>query len=41
VAEALVRLSQLASEHPEIEEIEINPLLVLSQGVIALDIRMK
>ncbi len=39
-AQALVRMSQLAEEHPEILEIEINPLRVLSQGAVALDVRM-
>jgi acetyltransferase len=37
--DALVRLSWLAHEHPELKEIEINPLLVLPRGALALDIR--
>jgi acetyltransferase len=41
VVDALVRLSHLAAEHPEIAEIEINPLRVLSKGVVAIDIRVK
>jgi acetyltransferase len=41
VLDALVRLSHLATEHPEIAEIEINPLRVLKKGVVALDIRVK
>ena len=41
VIEALVRLSWLAIDHPEISEIEINPLRVHSHGAIALDTRMK
>jgi acetate---CoA ligase (ADP-forming) len=41
VIEALVRLSWLVSDHPEISEIEINPLRVLSRGAVALDIRMR
>ncbi len=40
VAQVLVRLSQLAEEHPEITEIEINPLRALAKGAITLDIRM-
>jgi acetyltransferase len=40
VAEALVRLSYLAARHPEIREIDINPLLADEQGVIALDARV-
>jgi len=41
VIEALVNLSWLVSEHPEISEIEINPLRVLSQGAVSVDVRMK
>ncbi|HEY3312626.1 MAG TPA: acetate--CoA ligase family protein [Anaerolineales bacterium] len=39
--DALVRLSWLAIEHPEIAEIEINPLKVLDRGAVALDVRLK
>jgi succinyl-CoA synthetase beta subunit len=31
------RLSALAAAHPEIAEIEVNPLLVLPERVVALD----
>ncbi|MEW6242396.1 MAG: acetate--CoA ligase family protein, partial [Chloroflexota bacterium] len=41
VKDALIRLSWLAYEHQEIEEIEINPLRVLGQGAAAVDVRMK
>jgi len=41
VVEALVRLSHLAAEHPEIAEIEINPLRVLPKGIVAIDVRIK
>jgi len=41
ISEALVRLSYLASRHPEIREIDINPLLADEKGVIALDARVK
>jgi acetyltransferase len=41
VADALVRLSYLAARHPEIREIDINPLLVDDKGAIALDARVK
>jgi acetyltransferase len=40
VAEALVRLSYLAARHPEIREVDINPLLADEQGVIAVDARV-
>ena len=42
VVDAIGRLSQLALDHPGIDEVEINPLLVLpeGQGAIVLDARM-
>jgi len=36
----LVRFSQLVAEHPRIKEIDINPLLVSSEQMIALDARI-
>jgi acetyl coenzyme A synthetase (ADP forming)-like protein len=39
--DALVKLSFLVIEHPEVEEIEINPLRVLSGGAVAVDVRVK
>jgi acetyltransferase len=41
VIDALVRFSCLASEHPELAEIEINPLRVLERGVVAIDVRFQ
>jgi acetate---CoA ligase (ADP-forming) len=38
-SEVLVRLSWLAFDHPEIREIEINPLCVLREGAYAVDVR--
>ena len=38
-ADALATLSAVAAAHPEIRELEINPLLVLGDGVLALDAR--
>jgi acetyltransferase len=35
------RLSQLAVEHPEIVELEINPLLAFPTGVCAVDMRAR
>jgi acyl-CoA synthetase (NDP forming) len=32
VAECILRLSQLVADHPRIQELDINPLLVYSQG---------
>src|SRR6185295_4529681 len=40
VADALVRLSYLIARHPEIRELDINPLLADDKGVIALDARV-
>ncbi len=41
VIDVLIKLSFLAYEHPEIEEIEINPLRVLAKGAVAVDVRIK
>jgi len=41
VVDALVKLSHLADQHPEVTEIEINPLRVLAKGAVAIDIRIK
>ncbi len=41
VADVLVRLSWLACDHPELSEIEINPLRVPAVGAIAVDIRAR
>lgn len=38
--EILIRLSYLAADYPEIAELDINPLLVTSQDVLALDARI-
>jgi acetyltransferase len=40
VAESLVRLSSLVTHHPQIREIDINPLLADASGVLALDARV-
>jgi len=40
IAEVMVRLGYLVARHPEIHEIDINPLLADEKGVIALDARI-
>ncbi len=40
IAGVLVRLAQLAADLPEIAELDINPLLADSDGVLALDARV-
>lgn len=43
VLDALSRLAQLAADFPQLQEIEINPLVVFpkGQGVLALDVRVR
>ena len=40
LVETLVRLSYLAADFPEVAELDINPLLVTPDGVVALDARV-
>jgi acetate---CoA ligase (ADP-forming) len=39
-ARATAAVSRVAAEHPEIAELEINPLLVLPEGALGLDARI-
>ncbi len=41
IARTLVQISALACRHPEIRELDINPLLADETGVIALDARVR
>ena len=41
LADALLRLSQIACDLPELAELDINPLLADSDGVLALDARIR
>jgi acetyltransferase len=41
IAQALVRVSYLVTDHPEIRELDINPLLGDEHGCIALDARVR
>jgi acetyl coenzyme A synthetase (ADP forming)-like protein len=40
LADVLLRVSQLALDHPEIREVDINPLLAFPEGVCAVDARI-
>jgi len=39
-AEACAAISRVAAEHPELDELEVNPLLVTPTGAIGLDARV-
>lgn len=41
VVDALLRLSALAHEHPEIAEVEMNPVFARPDGVEAVDVRLR
>jgi acetyltransferase len=41
VAEILIRVAQLAIDHPEIREFDINPLFAGATGVMAVDARLR
>ena len=41
LANVLVRLSHLATNHPEVAELDVNPLLAFPHGVIAVDARVR
>ncbi len=41
IATVLIRVAQLAADHPEIRELDINPLLADANGVIAVDARLR
>ena len=41
IADVLIRLGALAANHPEIHELDINPLLADANGVVALDARIR
>lgn len=40
LVDAIVRIGQLAADHPAIAELDVNPLLVLPRGVMAVDARI-
>ena len=40
IADSLANLSNLVSDHPEIKELDINPMMVGEKGCLAVDVRM-
>jgi acyl-CoA synthetase (NDP forming) len=40
IASYIVNLSWLVSDFPEIQELDINPLMVMEKGALALDARI-
>ena len=41
LVDALCRIAQLAVELPEVEELDVNPLIALGDGAIAADVRVR
>ena len=41
LVDTLLRVSQLATRHPEIAEMDINPLISLEDGAVAVDARIQ
>ena len=41
IAEVLIRVAQMAADHPELRELDINPLLADAQGTVILDARLR
>jgi acetyltransferase len=41
IADVLIRVGQMAADHPEIKELDINPLLADCDGVVAVDARIR
>ena len=40
IADIILRISQLVTDFPEINEFEINPLMVFEEGALAVDMRL-
>jgi acyl-CoA synthetase (NDP forming) len=41
LADAILRISQLAERHPRIAEMDINPLVARAEGIEAIDARVQ
>ena len=39
--QALIRLAKLASDHPEITEVDLNPVIARPDGLVAVDARVR
>jgi acyl-CoA synthetase (NDP forming) len=39
--QALIRLAKLASDHPEVAEVDLNPVIARPDGVVAVDARVR
>ncbi len=39
--DVLLRISELVEAHPEVAELEANPLIVTAAGAIAVDVRVR
>jgi acetyl coenzyme A synthetase (ADP forming)-like protein len=41
IGDVVLRVSQLAMRHPRVTEMDVNPLLALERGVVAVDVRVQ
>lgn len=41
LTDAIQRVSQLVGEHPDIEELDVNPFVVFAEGAVAVDARVR
>lgn len=41
LVETILRLAQLGERHPRIAELDVNPLIALEQGAVAVDVRVQ
>jgi acyl-CoA synthetase (NDP forming) len=39
--DVLLRIAALLEAHPEIREMDVNPLIVRPQGIVAVDVRIR
>jgi acetyl-CoA synthetase (ADP-forming) len=41
LADIIMRVSQLAAEHPQIQEMDVNPVMAYDDGALAVDCRVR